>query len=636
MRSIGWRALCALLLAGAIVPGTAAAKTSVHVKLLTATQSELLHNGAVKLRVKASGPLSARLSASVPKAGGKGSQKIAGGTARFSRRGTRTVSLKLSDTGARRADAAAGRAADACGGLRVSVVARAKAAARRRRAGTRRRAPAFTGRSKTARTHRTLSGDPDRRCYEVGAAVRSINPNKDGTYAGKPVFLGGYGIGGGSPVFEGRAATGILGAGPHVRAFAVSDGKHSFAIADEETQGWFVETRNGPYGLLDMRKEVEQRTHGALKAENVTVQSDHTHGGADAIGVWGGVPDEYLDFMKRQTVDAIVEAYEKRRPGKLVYGTAPARDLQSNQFDYDPANKVMDSEVRVLQARDAVDRPFVTLMELSSHATVLGSSNTHITGDWPQVANELLAERFGGRVVTLVGTLGRTQPSDRDCSDKTKKGDAQSLCRLEEYATRVVNRAASAVKDAKPITGKPVVDSRSYLIQDASSNAILLGAVYAGTAIGVPINRAFTPPWLTGNVLGTVTATARIGDVILSSIPGEAYPQIPLKVRELVPARGYMTAGLANDQLGYLIAPYQAYPEPIRRSFFNERGDEVSPIDNDNYFFNVSHTMGERITCSLLRGAGEVMGKGLEYRNAYSGCAPFANDLLMEAGADTD
>jgi len=106
-------------------------------------------------------------------------------------------------------------------------------------------------------------------------------------------------------------------------------------------------------------------------------------------------------------------------------------------------------------------------------------------------------------------------------------------------------------------------------------------------------------------------------------------------VRELVPARGYMTAGLANDQLGYLIAPFESYPEPVRRSFFNERGDEVSPIDNDNYFFNVSHTIGERITCSLLRGAGELDGQGLAYRQAYDRCELFGNDLLNQAGADT-
>ena len=82
MRGIGWRALCALLLAGAIVPGTAAARPSVRVKVLTATQSDLLRSHAVELRVKASGPLSARLSATVPADGGKRSEKIAGVTVR--------------------------------------------------------------------------------------------------------------------------------------------------------------------------------------------------------------------------------------------------------------------------------------------------------------------------------------------------------------------------------------------------------------------------------------------------------------------------------------------------------------------------------------------------------------------------
>jgi hypothetical protein len=419
----------------------------------------------------------------------------------------------------------------------------------------------------------------------------------------------------------------------------VSAGRKAAAIADIETQGWFVANRDAPYGLVDMRKAVQARTNGALQASDVVVQSDHTHGGPDPMGVWGGVPIEYRQFMFNQTVDAIVEAYRNRRPGALYYGTAPGRDLLSNQFDYDAANKVMDSDVRVLQARDANGQPFATLLNFSAHATVLGSSNQHVTGDWVQAANPLLAHRFGGHAMTVVGTLGRTQPADRGCSDTTLKGDAQSLCSIGAYAGRVVDRAAQAANAATPLGGPPTVAARSYLIEDITSNAILLGLVYTGpagdTTTGVPLNRSITPPWLAGNVIGTITGSVRIGDVLLSAIPGEAYPQIALNVAGLATApRGYMTAGLANDQLGYLIAPYQAYPEPIRRSFFNQQGDEINPIDNDNYFFNVSHTMGERVNCSLLRGAGEVFGKGTSYRDADVNCAPFLNDLLLPAGAD--
>ena len=58
--------------------------------------------------------------------------------------------------------------------------------------------------------------------YEVGVAARSINPDADGTFAGKPVYLGGYGFG---SLPEGRTATGILGEGIKVRAIAVSGGR---------------------------------------------------------------------------------------------------------------------------------------------------------------------------------------------------------------------------------------------------------------------------------------------------------------------------------------------------------------------------------------------------------------------------
>ncbi len=472
--------------------------------------------------------------------------------------------------------------------------------------------------------------------YRAGIAARSINPSANGKFDGGDVFLGGYGFGA-NPVTGSRPADGILGRGAAVTAFAVSDGRSSLAVADMELQGWFTATKDGPLGIVDMRKEVERRTGGALKASQVVVQSDHSHSGVDAIGVWGGMPFAYRKYIFDRTVEAIVDAHRSMRPGILYYGTAPGRDLLSNQFDYDAANKVVDSDVRVLQARSPSGRPLATLLNFSAHATVLGSGNKKVSGDWVQAANPLLREVFGGESATVVGTLGRTQPADRGCDTAPvpPAGPNRDLCSIRSYAERVIERAEDAAIAAKPLMGPPTVAARSYLIQDVATNGLILGLNVAGGPAGAPLNRSLSPPWLTGSVLGTVTASARIGDVLLSSIPGEAYPQIALEVADRVKVRGHMTAGLAQDQLGYLIAPYQAYPEPIRRSFFNQRGDEVSPIDNDNYFFNVSHTMGERVTCSLLRGAGEVFGKGTSLRDARGGCAPFVNDSLRAAGADT-
>ena len=85
------------------------------------------------------------------------------------------------------------------------------------------------------------------------------------------------------------------------------------------------------------------------------------------------------------------------RPGILYYGTAPGRDLLSNQFDYDPPNQSVDSDVRVLQARSPSGRPFATLLNFSAHTTVLGSGNRKVSGDWVQAANPLLARSLRRR-----------------------------------------------------------------------------------------------------------------------------------------------------------------------------------------------------------------------------------------------
>src|SRR3954470_5566801 len=375
--------------------------------------------------------------------------------------------------------------------------------------------------------------------YDVGIAHRTINPTA-AEIATNRVYLGGFGFGS-PPAQPGRPATGILGDGASVRAFVVKSGDRAWAIADMEVQGWFVATKDGPYGIIDMRHEVEKRTQGGLSAEQVIVQSDHSHSGPDGMGVWGGLPMEYRKYIFDQTVAAIEDAWAARQPGQLYYGTAKGNglpgkpDLINNQFASDPANQAMDDDVRVLQARDPdTGKPFATMLNLSSHGTVLGSSNTKVSGDWPQRANPLLEQQFGGQAMTVVGTLGRSQPNRPGCADATKKDEAKSICELDAYASRVVDRAQLAVDNAQPITGDPIVAARSYLIQDPATNATLLGAGAVGDPVGLPLNRSLTPPWLSGNVIGTVTGTARVGDILLSSVPGEIYPQIALKVRDIV------------------------------------------------------------------------------------------------------
>ncbi|PTL60454.1 hypothetical protein C7Y72_12800 [Paraconexibacter algicola] len=467
--------------------------------------------------------------------------------------------------------------------------------------------------------------------YRAGVGVRSIAPRaQDGT-----VFLGGYGIGGGSPFAAGRRADGTLADGIEVRAVAIEADGRAVLLADAEVQGWFAAVQEGPYGLTDLRREVAARSGGLLDPQRVVVQSNHSHSAPDLLGAWGGVSLSYRRLVYDRTVEAALEALARLQPVTVAYGTADAEPLISNQFEGDPQNPDADDEIRVLEARAARDgRTVVTVVNHSAHATVLGPSNLRASGDWTTSANLELERRTGAPAVTLMGTLGRTQPRDRGCPD-AKAGEERDLCAVRGYAAKVVDRVADARAAAGPVGVRPIVDGRSFLVQDLSTNPPVLGLNYVGAPLGAQLSRSITPPWLTGTYVGTTTATLRIGDVLLSAVPGEAYPQIAELVRTLTRgAKGWMTMGLAGDQLGYLIAPRAAYPEPLRRTLFNERGDQISPIDNDNYLFNVSLTVGERVTCSLLRGAGELLERGTAPRDAYDRCASYDDDLLRAPGAD--
>jgi hypothetical protein len=524
--------------------------------------------------------------------------------------------------------------------------------------------------------------------YLVGAAVESISPTPAMIKAGD-FYLGGYGLGSGKvlnrvPLIDGRAATGVLkdpmfrnglADGVHVRSIAIGAGGNAIVLSQIETQGMFAAYKQGPFGLVDIRKDaaaaIAKSRRGSspeITAGAILVDSNHTHAGPDTAGVWGGVPTTYLKLIHDQTVKSIVEAYQRMQRVDLYYGVAhagvsgepqryPSKDpLLTNQFSKDPSNQEVDDELRVLQARGPKGKVVATYLNYSSHPTVLGGGNTLVSADYTGPLAAMLST-LGGTGIHQVGTLGRTQPARDDCPDKRLKGSASDVCKINSYASRVFARAKLAIKAARPVPGKPSVALHSYLLEDLATNGPIVGLSYAGVVAGAPIYRSVAPPWMTGAVLGTTSFSGRIGDLLLSGGPGEMYPQIVQTVRQTVPAKGHFNIGTAGDFLGYIIAPLEAYPEPLRRGFFDGSAPPVGspdcsdgaspvpipspigcpdPISNDNYFFNPSHTMGERLTCALLRGAGEAMKDDPQaYWLTYPKCGLFANDYVLPADVDT-
>jgi hypothetical protein len=114
----------------------------------------------------------------------------------------------------------------------------------------------------------------------------------------------------------------------------------------------------------------------------------------------------------------------------------------------------------------------------------------------------------------------------------------------------------------------------------------------AGDYFGARLYRNHESPWVNGQTIRTVASAIRIGNVAIVGTPGEGFPRIGQDVRDALgsSATEVIQLGLANDQLGYLIAP--ASYVPIIAA-------EV-PV-NDNIIFNVSPTIGDHVACADLR-----------------------------------
>ena len=429
--------------------------------------------------------------------------------------------------------------------------------------------------------------------FYVAAAKADITPT-DLT----GVYLGGYGIG---PV---HPAQGVL---RHIyaRVLAVRDRDgNQVVIGAIDSQGYSIAYQQGPYGFSDIEQDVSQQL--GIPASHIILQATHSHNGPDDIGVWGGVPDSYLAYVKAQTEAAIREAVAGEQPATLRWATANmagfsgtfGSDTDSSHtgdnVDYPP-----DNQLRALQALTPDGRVIATLVNFSTHPTIYGPLNK-VAPDWPGATATFLEHDEigipssvqygypGSVAVVTVGALGHTWPagiprgSDPavDPSPKSDNGPA------DDYGNAVARVAMSALRSTPTYLRRSTVSGVSSPIDVANTNAVLFVAQNEpanSTALGgYHIMRANTPPWDYGDVYVAPLVALRIGDLPFFSVPGEPYPSLHASLASEVHAPAAFVFGLAEDQLGY--------------------AEEVSDYNgafqcslSDEWFFTISPTFGSDV-----------------------------------------
>lgn len=373
-----------------------------------------------------------------------------------------------------------------------------------------------------------------------------------------------------SPLWE--RAIAIAPAGPSDHA----TGK-PIVIVSVDSQGYFAAYQAGPgglgvanYGYTQMRQAAAAATH--VPAGNIVFSSTHSHTAPDTLGVWGGSPQSYFELVRSQGVRAVEQAVSSMQPAWIRRGTASGSAYAYNFLAPNTVATVnhktwpVNSTLTVLQAlRWGTTKPIVTLVNFGVHPDIL-EGTSYISPDWPQAMIAAVTKAEGGHALFLQGTLGsepvlpatRTHPAEYSGISGNPKASAAEA---EGYGQAIAAIALRAVRHTTPLHSNRV-GAITVPIQVPNTNGVLFAnnvptlpsSVQDAEGVG-HVQRAIVPPYLTGDVVGSVTSVLRLGSGALFGMPGETFADVFSAARKQVRARWYLPIGLADDQVGYVVMP---------------------------------------------------------------------------------
>ncbi len=487
-------------------------------------------------------------------------------------------------------------------------------------------------------TVRAVAADGAAAVFTVGAAVRSIRPT------GPPMrtHVGGFGDCLDCPTTGGTTKV-RRGDDLDVRVLYVSNGSRAVVRAVIPAEGMFAGYEEGPrLGITDLRAEAAaklSRPGLSVTQADLIVNTNHCHACPTLIGVWGPTNADYLRYVYDQTVAAILDAQRAAQPATMRYATGDfgyANDVTVGQANANEGWPI-DGQLSVLQATAVrTGQVLATYAEVPVHGNIVfGPDLDEMNSEHFGAAARVLEREVGGLGIVAAGTLGdQTSPMQGDDTrlagdprtpyprarpaNKVPSGYPRSYDVIDRLGALSANTALEALTHhGHPVTDSTISSGESYQLIPAT-NPVLIALQYAHVLPGeqtvagnYPTDRALTPPYNAGNLVGVWFTVLRIGEIAMASQPGEAFPHVSVAMRNTVTgAKAVFITANAQDQLGYYFEPW-ALPGTLYYSA-------------DHYLFNVGPTFAEQ----------QINGTMLAARAAGFATTPTVSSLTDAAAND--
>lgn len=342
-----------------------------------------------------------------------------------------------------------------------------------------------------------------------------------------------------------------------------------------------------PRHWVDEAKKLIEDCSG-IPPEKVMIACTHIHTGPCTDSIFSSEADEeYLSSLPESVAESVFNAQNKMVPAIISTGAVENNSLGFNRRYrmrdgsvrtnpgignpdiMGPAGPV-DPEVLVILIRDLKGKVLGCIFNYSNHVDVLGG--TLISSDYPGMVSRLFRERFGesSNLVYLNGACGDVNHIDVNGPPK-QSGPEQSEMMAKTLFRDLLGIMNETREELEPVLEGLVEDVEIPLRRMMGADLEWAEGVLRDSEVDNS-EAVFAREILELDRNGTETAKTvvqaiRVGETVFIGIPGEAFVEIGLEVKDRSPFARTVVAELANDYVGYL---------PTEKAF-DEGGYEVRP-----------------------------------------------------------
>ena len=226
--------------------------------------------------------------------------------------------------------------------------------------------------------------------------------------------------------------------------------------------------------LAKVREKIGDRLPG-VDLKKIFLNATHTHTapvtveGRYALPETGIMqPAAYAEWMTARIADGIIEAWQKRQPGKVAWGQSQAVIAQNRRPYYADGTAVMygnpdspnfrgiesyeNHNIEVLYFWDAADKLMATIVNVPCPSQEVGGNSTVHADFWDPVRSRL-RDKHGKdlHVLAWTGAGGDVTPrlAYGSAADERMRKLRGNLSRLDELARRVANAWEEALDGAR-------------------------------------------------------------------------------------------------------------------------------------------------------------------------------------------